>query len=57
MARKSRRGGASAPQACKTQLKSCIKAGPALSPGVAKSCFKQFNKCRSKRKGGGRKRR
>lgn len=50
MARKSRRGGASAPQACKTQLKSCIKAGPALSPGIAKSCFKQFNKCRSRRR-------
>lgn len=43
---KSRRGGASAPQKCKTALKSCLKSGPALSSGTARSCFKQFNKCR-----------
>ena len=43
---KSRRGGASAPQKCKTQLKSCLRSGPALSPGTARTCFKQFNRCR-----------
>lgn len=47
---KSRRGGASAPQHCKTSLKSCIKGGPALSPGTAKACFKEFNRCRSKKR-------
>jgi hypothetical protein len=51
MARKSRRGGASAPQACKTALKKCIKGGPALSPGIGRTCFKAFNKCRSKKRG------
>jgi hypothetical protein len=46
---KSRRGGASAPQHCKTSLKSCIKEGPALSPSTAKACFTEFNRCRKKR--------
>jgi hypothetical protein len=44
--RKSRRGGASAPQQCKTALKTCLKNGPALSPSQGSICFKRFNKCR-----------
>lgn len=44
--RKSRRGGASAPQSCKTSLKTCLKNGPALSPSQGSICFKRFNKCR-----------
>jgi len=45
---KSRRGGASAPQHCKSSLRSCLKSGPALHAGTAKACFKKFNRCRSK---------
>jgi hypothetical protein len=43
----SRRGGASAPQACKSALKSCLRSGPALSPKVSRDCFKHFNACRT----------
>jgi hypothetical protein len=52
--RHSRRGGASAPQACKTSLRSCLRGGPALDRSTSRSCFKTFNNCRSKRKGKGR---
>jgi hypothetical protein len=55
--RASRRGGASAPQHCKTTLRSCLKSGPALSGTVARACFKGFNKCRSKKRSGGGKKR
>ncbi len=44
---KSRRGGASAPQTCKTALKSCLRSGPALSPKVSRECFSHFNACRT----------
>ncbi len=54
--RASRRGGASAPQHCKSTLKSCLKSGPALSGSTARACFKGFNKCRSKKRSGGKKR-
>lgn len=45
--RKSKRGGASAPQRCKTKLKSCLKGYPPLSPTGSRKCFKEFNRCRS----------
>ena len=48
--RRSRRGGASAPQACKSKLRSCLRGGPALHAGTAKKCFKEFNRCRSPRR-------
>lgn len=54
MARRSRRGGASAPQHCKSTLKSCLKSGPALSGTTARACFKGFNKCRSRKRSGGK---
>lgn len=49
---KSRRGGASAPPACKTRLRSCMLTG-AKAIGLraaAKTCMKSFNSCRSGRK-------
>lgn len=47
---KSRRGGAGAPQHCKSSLRSCLREGPALDGRTARSCFKTFNKCRSKKR-------
>ena len=43
----SKRGGGSAPQHCKTAVKSCLKSGPALSASTGRTCFKAFNRCRS----------
>jgi hypothetical protein len=53
MARKSKRGGAGAPQHCKVTLKSCLRGGPALSASTGRTCFKAFNSCRSKKKRSG----
>lgn len=44
--RKSRRGGASAPQKCKTKLRACLRSGPALDRATSRRCFKAFNRCR-----------
>jgi len=44
--RKSRRGGAGAPAACKVKLRSCLRGGPALHGPTARKCFKAFNACR-----------
>lgn len=44
---KSKRGGASAPQMCKTQLKACLRSGPGAHGPTARRCFTEFNACRA----------
>lgn len=49
----SKRGGASAPRECKTQLRRCmvsdVRSGGSLR-AIARTCMEDFNKCRSKGK-------
>ena len=60
---RSRRGGASAPPACKSKLRSCVVGGireGGSARSMMSSCFSEFNACRSGRKRkatGGKKRR
>jgi len=48
---RSRRGGGSAPQKCRTALRSCMinETGKGGLRSAAKNCMSAFNRCRSKR--------